>query len=613
MRIPQASGSAAAAPAAFLVAAAVVSLSGQSLPVTYERLLHADKETGNWLMYSHTYNSWRFSPLNQINTENVKNLRVKWLFQGRHQEKFETTPLVVDGIMYLTRPENDVFAVDAQTGRVMWVYSYKNPERTYNCCGRVNRGLAILGDRLFINTLDMHLIAIDAKSGRELWKTEMYDYTASGGYAATGAPLVVKDKVIVGMAGGEHPVSGFLSAYDAASGQLAWRFHTIPQPGEENFGTWAGDSWKTGGVSTWNTGSYDPELNTLYWGTSNPWPDYNGDFRAGDNLYSCSVLALDPDTGKLKWYYQFTPHDLHDWDSTQVPVLLDGEVRGRPRKLLAWANRNGFFYLLDRTNGEFIHAHAFVRQTWSKGFDDKGRPEVIPGNEPTLEGNDKVQPGVDGGANWMAHSYSPLTKLFYVFARDERRLFTKTAIRHAAGDEDAAPTESFPGVDSAGRGAGTAGRGGEGGGRGPDMAGGGRGGRGGRGGGQNIAGAGNNGIFGTGGNLPGAGIGGRRGVRFAPEESWGKVVGIDPLTGITKWEHKVLTPPWGGVMSTAGNLVFGGTLEGVVFALDARTGQRLWYFAGNDRVYAAPVSYLAGGKQYFSLAVGDVLITFGLD
>ena len=227
---------------------------------------------------------------------------MKWLFQGRHQEKFETTPLVVDGIMYLTRPENDVYALDAATGRVMWTYSHKNPERTYNCCGKVNRGLAILGNRLFMNTLDMHLIAIDAKSGRELWKTEMYDYTASGGYAATGAPLVVKDKVIVGMAGGEHPISGFLDAYDAATGKRLWRFHTIPQPGEPNFGTWAGDSWKTGGVSTWNNGSYDPESNTVYWGTSNPWPDYNGDFREGDNLYSCSVLALDPDTGKLKWH-----------------------------------------------------------------------------------------------------------------------------------------------------------------------------------------------------------------------------------------------------------------------------------------------------------------------
>jgi alcohol dehydrogenase (cytochrome c) len=560
-----------------ILAAWAIPLVGQGLPVTFDRLLHAEKEPGNWLMYSSTYDSWRYSRLDQINTQNVRDLRVKWLFQGRHQEKFETTPLVVDGIMYLTRPENDVFALDAETGRVMWTYSHKNPEKTYNCCGRVNRGLAILGNRLFMNTLDMHVIAIDAKSGRELWKTEIYDYTESGGYAATGAPLAVKDKVIVGMAGGEHSISGFLDAYDAATGKRIWRFHTIPQPGEPNFGTWAGDSWKTGGVATWNNGSYDPETNTVFWGTSNPWPDYNRDFREGDNLYSCSVVALDADTGKLKWHYQFTPHDTHDWDATQIPVLLDAPFRGRQRKLMAWAARNGFYYLLDRDNGEFLTAKAFVRQTWARGFDDKGRPDIIPGNDPTPEGIDTVFPGVDGGANWMSHSYSPLTRLLYVFARDERRVFSKNSVRHATPEEVAAANANGRGTLNLG---------------------------------GNAAG---NGMFGAGGNTPGAGLGGGRGrARFAPEESWGKVVAIDPLTGAIKWEHKVITPPWGGVMSTAGNLVFGGTQEGVVFALDARTGERLWYFSGNERVYASPISYFSNGKQYVSLAVGDVLLTFGL-
>ena len=218
-------------------ACAAVALYGQGLPITYERLLKADQEPGNWLTYSNTYNSWRFSRLDQINTQNVSKLRVKWLYQGRHPEKFETTPLVVDGVMYLTRPENEIFALDAITGRVLWTYKHENPPRTFNCCGKVNRGLAILGNRLFMNTLDMHVIAVDAKSGRELWKTKMYDYTEAGGYAAPGAPLVVKDKLIVGMAGGEHGVSGFLDAYDTATGKLLWRFHTIPQPGEPNFGT----------------------------------------------------------------------------------------------------------------------------------------------------------------------------------------------------------------------------------------------------------------------------------------------------------------------------------------------------------------------------------------
>jgi alcohol dehydrogenase (cytochrome c) len=554
------------AAAAALAAAAGWSVSGQGLPVTYDRLLKAPDEPGNWLMYSHSYNSWRFSGLDQITTANVKNLRVKWLFQGRHLEKFETTPLVVGGVMYLTRPENAVYALDAATGRQLWMYEYRNPPRTFNCCGKVNRGLAILGNTLFMNTLDMHVVAVDARSGHELWKTEIYDYTAAGGYAAPGAPLVVKDKLIVGMAGGERGVSGFLDAYDTKTGQRVWRFNTIPQPGEPNFGTWAGDSWKTGGVTTWNNGSYDPETNTLFWGTSNPWPDYNDDFRAGDNLYSCSVLALDPDTGKLKWFFQFTPHDLHDWDSTQIPILLDTEFRGENKKALAWANRNGFYYLLDRTTGKFLTAKAFVKQTWTKGFDDDGRPELIPGNEPTPEGNDRVWPGVDGGANWMSHSYSPLTKLLYVFAREEHRMFSKNALPH--------PTTELPPNTPA----------------------------------VPISMANAN----AGAYDPAIGGAISRAVG-TPEESWGKVIAIDPATGNISWEHRVLTPPWGGVMATAGNLVFGGTLEGMVFALNATTGERLWTFSANGPVFASPISYTANGKQLVSIPAGDLIVTFGLD
>ena len=545
-----------------VLAGATLTLYSQGLPVTYERLLKADQEPGNWLMYSNTYNGWRFSRLNQITPQNVKNLRVKWLFQGRHNEKFETTPLVVDGIMYLTRPENAIYALDVVTGRQLWMYEHRNPTRTFNCCGRNNRGLAILGTTLFMNTLDMHVVAVDAKSGLELWKTKMFDYTAAGGYAATGAPLVVKDKVIVGMAGGERAVSGFIDAYDTKTGAHAWRFHTIPQPGEPNFGTWAGDSWKTGGAATWNTGSYDPDTNTVFWGTGNPWPDYYDVNRAGDNLYSASVLALDPDTGKLKWYYQFTPHDVHDWDSTQNPVLVDTEFLGQTRKVLAWPNRNGFFYLIDRTNGKFLSATAFVKQTWNDGFDyeNNGRPKVLPGTDPTPDGNEKVWPGIDGAANWMSHSYSPLTKLLYTFAREERRAYTANPVQIPTTEErpPEGPTATA--------------------------------------------------LFGRGG-----GGGGGRPPRFAPEESWGVAKAIDPRTGEIKWEHKVLTPPWGGLMSTAGNLVFGGTIQGVIFALNATTGERLWTFASNGPVYGTAISYLADGKQFVSIPAGDVIVTFGLD
>jgi alcohol dehydrogenase (cytochrome c) len=541
------------------LSAATMTLYSQGLPVTYERLLKADQEPGNWLMYSSTYNGWRYSRLNQITAQNVKNLKVKWLFQGRHTEKFETTPLVVDGVMYLTRPENAIYALDALTGRQLWMYEHRNPARTFNCCGRNNRGLGILGTTLYMNTLDMHVVAVDAKSGAELWKTQMFDYTAAGGYAATGAPLVVKDKVIVGMAGGERAVSGFLDAYDAKTGQRVWRFNTIPQPGEPNFGTWAGDSWKTGGAATWNTGSYDPDTNTLFWGTGNPWPDYFDDQRAGDNLYSASVLALDPDTGKLKWYYQFTPHDVHDWDSTQNPVLVDTEFLGQTRKVLAWPNRNGFFYLIDRTNGKFLSATAFVKQTWNDGFDyeNNGRPKLLPGMDPTPEGNEKVWPGIDGAANWMSHSYSPLTKLLYTFAREERRAYTKAPVQMPTTAE--APEGPTAAV-----------------------------------------------LFGRGG-------GGGRPPRFAPEESWGKAIAIDPKTGAIKWEFRVLSPPWGGLMSTAGNVVFGGTIQGMIFALNATTGERLFTFSSNGPVYGTAISYLAEGKQLVSIPAGDVIVTFGLD
>jgi len=530
--------------AAVAVLGAGVLLEGQGIPVGYDRLLKADQEPGNWLMYSGTYNSWRYSRLDQINTYNASRLRPKWLFQMRTREKVESTPLVVDGIMYLTRPENDIIALDAETGRTLWTYEYRNPARLFPCCGRVNRGVAILGDRLFMNTLDMHVVAVEARSGRELWRKQMFDYAAAGGYAATGAPLVVKDKVIVGMAGGEKGVRGFLDAYNAATGELVWRFHTIPEQGEPNY-TWSADSGARGGAATWNTGSYDPELNTLYWGTGNPWPDTNGDVRLGDDLYSCSVIALDADTGKLKWHFQFTPHDVHDWDSTQVPVLVDGEFRGRARKLLLWPNRNGFFYVLDRQTGEFLLAKAFVKQTWTKGFDDKGRPELVAGNEPTPEGNTEVWPGVDGGANWMAHSYSPLTKWLYTFAREEHRVYSKSVYRAPTTEEEVAGFRGRP--------------------------------------------------------------------QFPPEDSFGKVIAIDPGTGEIQWEHRVLTPPWSGVMATAGNLVFGGTMEGNVFALDARSGKLLWRFLGNGPVYAGPISFLSHGKQHVSLAVGDVLMTFSLD
>jgi len=385
--------------------------------VTYEKLLKNAQDAGQWLTYSGNYSGWRYSPLKQITTANVDRLAVQWVLQTGIPGKFETTPLVIGGVMYVTAPNDHAYALDARTGRTIWSYTYPLPDGVRPCCGRVNRGFAALGDKLFMGTLDDHLVALDAKTGNVVWDVASEDYLR--GHSFTMAPLVVKDKVIVGVSGGEFGVRGFIEAYYAETGKRAWRFYTIPDPKEPGSETWKGNSWTTGGAPAWVTGTYDPDLNLIYWGIGNPGPDAYGEERLGDNLYSDSVVALDPDTGQIKWHYQFTPHDVHDWDSTQVPVLVDGEWEGRPRKLLVLANRNGFFYVLDRANGKFLLGKPFARVTWAKQeIGPDGRPSVVPGSEPSAEGT-YVCPGISGGTNWMSPSYSPDTGLFYVSAREQ--------------------------------------------------------------------------------------------------------------------------------------------------------------------------------------------------
>jgi alcohol dehydrogenase (cytochrome c) len=377
--------------------------------ITPDRLLKASAEPQNWLMYSGAYNSQRHSPLAQITTANAKDLTLKWVFQSKSLEKSEVTPLVVNGTMYTTQSINDVIALNAETGKVLWTYAYKPDPVARNCCGNMTRGLAISGDTVFLAAYDTNMIAIDARTGKEIWKTLGGD--PKQGQSFTHAPLVIKDKVIAGVAGGERGARGFIAAWDVKTGKEVWRFHTVPGPGEPGNETWAGDSWMHGGAPIWVTGSYDPETNLTFWGTGNPGPDWDGRARLGDNLYSCSVIALDADTGKLKWHYQFSPHNEFDWDSTQVPVLVDMDWQGRPRKVLLFANRNGVFYVLDRTTGEFLKGTPFVKTNWVNGFDAKGRPIQIV--EPSREGT-LVYPGNQGGTNWYNPSYSPRTGLFYI-------------------------------------------------------------------------------------------------------------------------------------------------------------------------------------------------------
>ena len=404
-------------------------------PVTWERLLNSDAEPQNWLMYSGNHASQRYSGLDQINNSNVAQLEMQWAFQLRALDRAETTPVVVDGVMYVTESPSNVIALDARTGSQYWRYNHDLPEELNYCCGRNNRGVAVLGDRLFMGTLDAHLVALDARTGSVIWDVEVADEAA--GYSKTGAPLIVGDKVVTGIAGGEYGIRGFVDAYDAKTGERVWRLYTIPGPGEPGNESWEGDSWRTGGSPTWMTGSYDPELNLLYWGTGNPGPDWNGDVRLGDNLYSDAVLAIDPDTGELKWYFQFTPHDVHDWDSTQIPILADTRFDGVPRKLMLWPNRNAFFYVLDRETGEFLVGKPYARQTWAEGLDEKGRPIRLPHTFPSVEGT-IVSPSIGGGSNWWSPSYSPRTDLLYVNAYDGE---TKFYIR----EQDYVEGEQFTG------------------------------------------------------------------------------------------------------------------------------------------------------------------------
>ena len=390
--------------------------------VTLEDIRNDLDTPADWLSFNGNYEGWRHSKLDQITPDNVGDLRVKWIFQRPITNKFETTPLVHDGVMYFTVPPNEVYAVDAETGRGLWHYRRDLPPKIIACCGEVNRGLALHGDRLFMATLDAKVISLDRVTGKVLWESEMIDYTL--GYSGTHAPLVVKDKVIVGTAGAEYGIRGFLDAYDVETGERAWRFYIVPEPGQPGGDTWGGDSWKTGGGSVWVTPSYDPEADLLYVGTGNPGPDWNGDVRPGDNLYTDSVIALDPDDGELKWHFQFTPHDTHDWDAVQVMVLVDHEFRGEDRKLLITANRNGFYYVLDRLTGKYLHGREFVKQTWASGLDDSGRPMVLPGKDPTEAGT-KVYPMVAGGTNWMSPSYSPVTDLYYVTCREGASMYYK--------------------------------------------------------------------------------------------------------------------------------------------------------------------------------------------
>jgi alcohol dehydrogenase (cytochrome c) len=515
------------------------SISSAQVRVPYERLVDARSEPGSWLTYSGSYSSERYSALDQIHTGNVADLAVEWVYQTA-PGLVEATPLVADGIMYLTEPPSTVAALDARTGRRIWRWEAAVPDTTLNIGGpRVNRGVALLDGTVFVSTIDARVVALDAESGVERWTTRVADNSL--GYWMSGAPLAIDGKVIVGISGAEAGIRGFIDAYDAATGARLWRRYTVPAPGEPGSETWGGDSWQHGGGSTWLTGSYDPDLDLVYWGIGNPGPDWNGDVRPGDNLYTCALLALDGESGEIRWHFQFTPHDTHDWDATEIPVLMDLEWEGRVRRLVVMANRNAFYYVLDRETGEFLHGQEYSKQTWAEGLDPNGRPVVIPGTEPTFEGN-LVWPSLQGATNWFSPSYSPLTETLYVPVRHMGAVYYKS-------DQEYQPGRPYLG-------------GGE----------------------QALAG----------------------------DDAWGYVKALDARTGDIRWEHRLLTPPWSGVMATAGGLVFGSSNEGNLFALDAETGRSLWDFHAGAPGRSNPMSFELDGRQRVVIPAGASVFVLSL-
>jgi len=381
-------------------------------------------ESGEWPGYHGAPSANRHSPLKQIDAGNASRLKLAWSYSLPHLG-LQTTPLVSDGIMYVTAP-NQVCALSSDTGREIWCYNRSRGDSTKisgDAAKGAQRGVALLGNKIFFSTDDAHLIALNRLTGALMWQVYLPGKVGVGAYGATAAPLVVGDLVVAGIGGGDAPLRGFLAAYRADTGEEAWRFWTIPSRGETGSESWVGKALETGGGATWLTGSYDPSLDILYWPIGNPYPDTDGTERKGDNLYTDSVVALNPKTGQLKWHFQFTPHDLWDWDATEPLVLVDEVFQGKPRKLLLQANRNGFFYVLDRTNGEFLLGAPFVKRlTWATGLDAKGRPIVNEKAKPTMGGT-VTCPAVRGATNWYSTAYNPQTKLFYVMAVEDCNLY----------------------------------------------------------------------------------------------------------------------------------------------------------------------------------------------
>jgi alcohol dehydrogenase (cytochrome c) len=496
----------------------------------------------DWPSYDGGTTGNRYTTLAEIDKSTVGRLAPKWVYTIPSSTRLQVTPVVVDGIMYVTSA-NECYALDAGNGREIWRFQQPRTKGLVgNAAGGINRGVAVAGDRVFMGTDHAHLIALNRHTGELLWDAEMADWRQN--YNSTAAPLIVGDLVVSGTAGGEQGVRGFVAAFDQTTGKEAWRFWTVPRPGEPGSDTWVGSGIEHPGGTTWMTGVYDPALQLVYWTTGNPSPDYNGDDRLGDNLYASAVVALDARSGQLKWHFQFTPHNVWDWDAQQPTVLVDTSWEGKPRKLLVQASRNGFFYVLDRTDGKFLSATPFVKNlTWATGIDPNGRPALVPGQVPSNDGT-RICPSAHGAANWYSTSFSPQTGYYYVQTLENCNIFVKAVSEWVA-------LKSYWG-------------------------------------------------------------GSTRQVPDAPNQ---KILrAIDLKTGKVAWELPQKGPGGarGGTLATASGLVFFCDDQDRLVAVDAATGQPLWYYGVNSVWRASPMSYQFDGKQLLAIASGSNVIAFGV-
>lgn len=503
-------------------------------------LVKADKNRSEWLIYGRTYDNQRFSPLTQITPKNVSQLRPIWAMSLGTLDGLEATPLVHDGTLYVTSAYANVFALDARNGRMLWKFAPEQPEGlgTVLCCGPVNRGAAIHGDLVYVLTLDARLVALNRKDGKVAWTRTLGDWKT--GISATGAPYIVKGMVIAGIAGGEYGVRGYLKAFDAVSGAEKWTTYTIPAPGEAGNETWPGETWKTGGGATWQSGAYDPELNLLYWGTGNPGP-WNSDLRTGDNKWTASLIALNPDDGRIRWGYQYTPNDGWDYDGNNAPILADVTIDGRKIKAALQSNRNGFFYVLDRTSGKFIYAEPTVTGiNWTKGLDPvTGRPTVNEAMRPLADGKTvlPIVPGLEGGTNWFPMAFNPDLGVAFVPTNQWAMALTG----YNPKDVIYEPGKVYMGMDYK--------------------------------------------------------------MHRLPSPI-GHLKAFDVQKKKWLWQIPSPLPLFAGVLATKSGLVFTGDQLGFFFAADAKSGKVLWRFQTGSGVNASPVTYELDGKQYVAILSG---------